>query len=120
MEKIRLSDFKDKQIHFIGIGGSSMSGLAELLIGQGYRVRGDDRVESHSTEKLRREGVEVIIGHAAQNVHGAGLVVYTAAIAEDFQNTFPLCEEITWRKCRNTKLWQRLLQAALRLFSPLM
>ena len=44
----------------------------------------------------------------------------TAAIAEDFQDTFPLCEEITWRKCRNTKLWQRLLQAALRLFSPLM
>lgn len=83
MGDIRLSDFKDRQIHFIGIGGSSMSGLAELLIGQGYRVRGDDRVESHSTEKLRREGVEVIIGHAAQNVHGAALVVYTAAIAED-------------------------------------
>ena len=83
MGDIRLSDFKDRQIHFIGIGGSSMSGLAELLIGQGYRVRGDDRVESHSTEKLRREGVEVIIGHAAENVHGAALVVYTAAIAED-------------------------------------
>lgn len=83
MENIRLCDFQDKQIHFIGIGGSSMSGLAELLIGQGYRVRGDDRVESHSTEKLRREGVQIIIGHAAENVHGADLVVYTAAIAED-------------------------------------
>ena len=44
----------------------------------------------------------------------------TAAIAEDFQNTFPLCEEITWRKCRNTGLRQRLLRTALRIFSPLM
>ena len=44
----------------------------------------------------------------------------TAAIAEDFQKTFPECEEITWRKCRNTNLWQRLTRAALRLFSPLM
>jgi len=43
-----------------------------------------------------------------------------AAIAEDFQNTFPVCEEITWRKCRNTNLWQRLVQMALRLLSPLM
>ena len=83
MENVRLTDFKDKQIHFIGIGGSSMSGLAELLIGQGYKVRGDDRAASHSTQKLQREGVEVVIGHAAENVHGAGLVVYTAAIAED-------------------------------------
>ena len=44
----------------------------------------------------------------------------TAAIAEDFQDTFPVCEEITWRKCRNTNLWQRLLRAALRIFAPLM
>lgn len=43
-----------------------------------------------------------------------------AAIAEDFQNTFPRCEEITWRKCRNTNLWQRLIRTALRLLSPLM
>lgn len=43
-----------------------------------------------------------------------------AAIEEDFQNTFPICEEITWRKCRNTNLWQRLTRAALRIFAPLM
>lgn len=43
-----------------------------------------------------------------------------SAIAEDFQNTFPVCEEITWRKCRNTSLLQRLFRAALRVFSPLM
>lgn len=83
MDNVRLTDFKDKQIHFIGIGGSSMSGLAELLVGQGYNVRGDDRAVSHSTEKLQREGIPVTIGHAAENVHGAGLVVYTAAIAAD-------------------------------------
>ena len=44
----------------------------------------------------------------------------TASIAEDFQNTFPICEEITWRKCRNTGLIQRLFRTALRMFSPLM
>mgnify|MGYP003296594976 CR=1 FL=1 len=43
-----------------------------------------------------------------------------AAIGEDFQKTFPVCEEITWRKCRNTNLWQRLTRALLRVFSPLM
>ena len=83
MTQIRLTDYKDKQIHFIGIGGSSMSGLAELLVGAGYKVRGDDRAESHSTIKLREEGIEVIIGHNAKNVHGADLVIYTAAISED-------------------------------------
>ena len=83
MQTLRLTDFHDKQIHFIGIGGSSMSGLAELLIGQGYNVRGDDQTASYSTEALKKLGVEIIIGHAAENVHGADLVVYTAAIAED-------------------------------------
>jgi len=83
MTQIRLTDYKGKQIHFIGIGGSSMSGLAELLVGAGYRVRGDDRAESHSTVKLKEEGIEVIIGHDPKNVHGADLVIYTAAIPED-------------------------------------
>ena len=83
MNTLRLSDYKDKLIHFIGIGGSSMSGLAELLTALGYQVRGDDRSQSHSTDKLIREGIPVVIGHDAKNVHGAGLVVYTAAIAPD-------------------------------------
>ena len=43
-----------------------------------------------------------------------------ATIGEDFQKTFPLCEEITWRKCRKTSLLERLIQTALRIFSPLM
>ena len=44
----------------------------------------------------------------------------TGQIAEDFRDTLPQCEEITWRKCRNTSLWQRLVRTALRLLSPLM
>ena len=48
MNTLRLSDYKDKLIHFIGIGGSSMSGLAELLTALGYQVRGDDRSQSHA------------------------------------------------------------------------
>ena len=63
MNTLRLSDYKDKLIHFIGIGGSSMSGLAELLTALGYQVRGDDRSQSHSTDKLIREGIPVVIGH---------------------------------------------------------
>lgn len=79
----RLEEYRGKIVHFIGIGGSSMSGLALLMHNIGARVRGDDRAQSHATQKLQRLGIEVTIGHAAENVHGADLVVYTAAIAPD-------------------------------------
>ena len=83
MRQQGLEEYRGKIVHFIGIGGSSMSGLAELLAGMGCRVRGDDRTQGHATEKLRALGIPVQIGHDAKNVHGADLVVYTAAIAPD-------------------------------------
>ena len=67
----------------IGIGGSSMSGLAELLVKEGYHVSGSDRSNGYALEKLRKLGVTVHVGHAPENVHGADLVVYTAAILPD-------------------------------------
>jgi UDP-N-acetylmuramate--alanine ligase len=67
----------------IGIGGSSMSGLAEMLIDQGYRVTGSDRDETYLVHFVREKNAEVFIGHQAGNVHGADLVVYSAAIARD-------------------------------------
>jgi UDP-N-acetylmuramate--alanine ligase len=73
----------DKKVHFIGIGGISMSGLAEILIDYGYRVSGSDRSGSRITDKLKGLGAEVHLEHSAENVHGADLVVYTAAIKED-------------------------------------
>ena len=80
MQRQSLEEYRGKVVHFIGIGGSSMSGLALLLRGAGCVVRGDDRSESHATHKLRQAGIPVTIGHDAQNVRGADLVVSTAAI----------------------------------------
>ena len=78
-----IRDYTGRRVHMIGIGGSSMSGLAEMLLQKGYAVTGSDGTESYATEKLRALGIPVSIGHRPQNVEGADLVVYTAAIAPD-------------------------------------
>ena len=70
-------------VHFIGIGGSSMSGLAKMTRAMGSEVSGSDRTRSHKTEDLQHMGMTIHIGHAPENVDGADLVVYTAAIPED-------------------------------------
>ncbi len=67
----------------IGIGGSSMSGLAQMLQEKGYRVTGSDNLETYATKHLRENGIPVTIGHACENVHGADMVVYTIAILPD-------------------------------------
>lgn len=78
-----LYEDKNKTVHFIGIGGISMSGLAEILLTYGYKVSGSDRSPSHMTEKLKGHGARIFIGHNAENVQGADLVVYTAAVKDD-------------------------------------
>ena len=72
-----------RRVHMIGVGGSSMSGLAGLLNDEGYEVTGSDRTRSHKTDALEARGVKVRIGHRAENVRGAQLVIYSAAIAPD-------------------------------------
>ena len=74
---------KGSKIHFIGIGGVSMSGLAEIALNMGYKISGSDMNESEVLDKLRNAGIEIFIGHDAKNVHGADLVVYTAAVKQD-------------------------------------
>jgi len=74
---------KDQKIHMIGIGGISMSGLAEILIKWGYKVSGSDLTPSHITDKLQNSGVKVGIPHQANNVDDADAVVYTAAVKAD-------------------------------------
>ena len=74
---------KYKKIHMIGIGGVSMSGIAEILLNWGFEVTGSNNVESEITQKLQKSGIKVIIGHKAENVIGSDIVVYTAAIKED-------------------------------------
>jgi UDP-N-acetylmuramate--alanine ligase len=69
-----------KRIHFVGAGGCSMSGLALLMKEKGYSVTGSDRTSSHKTGHLISMGIPVMIGHSEENVNGADLVVYTAAI----------------------------------------
>ena len=74
---------KNKKIHFIGIGGISMSGLAEILLENDFKVSGSDMKESEITTKLSANGAKIFIGHNGKNVIGADLIVYTAAIAKE-------------------------------------
>lgn len=79
----RLRDFPGGHIHMIGIGGSSMSGLARMLLDKGFSVSGSDRDDSYHARDAMTAGAAVSIGHRAENVHGADLVAYTAAIPKD-------------------------------------
>ena len=74
---------KPIHVHFIGIGGISMSGLAEILMAEGFRVSGSDMKASPLTEHLQECGAEVAIGQRAENITNPDLVVYTAAIHPD-------------------------------------
>lgn len=78
---INLSDFKN--IHCIGIGGIGLSAIAEILLSRGYNVSGSDMKESEITDRLRAQGAKVYIGHKAENVEDADLVIYSAAIADE-------------------------------------
>ena len=69
-----------QQIHFVGIGGAGMSGIASVMLSQGYRVTGSDMVESDVTERLRETGVKVTIGHSADSVAQADVVVTSTAV----------------------------------------
>lgn len=73
---------KYKHIHMIGIGGVSMSGIAEILKHWGFTVTGSDWAESETTKKLNLDGIHVVIGHDVNMVSKADVVVYTAAIKE--------------------------------------
>ncbi|RMD90492.1 MAG: UDP-N-acetylmuramate--L-alanine ligase [Alphaproteobacteria bacterium] len=70
-------------IHFVGIGGIGMSGIAEVMHNLGYRVQGSDVTASPNVERLRTLGIPVTIGHAAENIAGAGVVVISSAIRSD-------------------------------------
>ena len=74
---------KFQDIHLIGIGGISMSGIAQILLGKGYNVSGSDVKESDLLKKLRNLGAQISVGHKKDNVQGADLVVISSAIPED-------------------------------------
>ena len=78
-----IRNYKGKRAHMIGIGGSSMSGLAGMLKKAGVIVTGSDSAASYTTKMLEDQGIAVHIGHSAENVRGADLVIYSAAISAE-------------------------------------
>ena len=90
---------KYKHIHMIGIGGVSMSGIAEILHNWGFKVTGSDAHSSEITDKLIENGIKVTIGHDFDNLLKSDAVVYTAAVKKDDpeiikaeQNNIPIIE----------------------------
>ena len=86
MKELRAEDRiieKVKNIHLIGIGGSGMCPLAEILHSKGYLITGSDNNESDPLKRIKALGIKVYMGHAPENVHGAELIVYSDAISED-------------------------------------
>jgi UDP-N-acetylmuramate--alanine ligase len=74
---------KVRQVHFVGIGGAGMSGIAEVLLTQGYQVSGSDLAAGAATQRLKGLGARVSLGHAAENIAGADVVVVSAAVPHD-------------------------------------
>ncbi len=74
---------KEYQIHFVGIGGIGMSGIAELLISLGYKVSGSDIKSSAITKRLEKQGAKIFIGHKKDQIKGASVVVTSTAISDD-------------------------------------
>jgi UDP-N-acetylmuramate--alanine ligase len=91
---------KIQRIHFVGIGGIGMSGIAEVLLTLGYKVSGSDLKPSSTTDRLKQLGAIIFIGHAAENVAGAEVVVTSSAIS-------PANPEVTEAHARRLPLIQR-------------
>lgn len=86
MKELRAEDRiieKVKNIHLIGIGGSGMCPLAEILHSKGYLITGSDNNESDPLKRIKALGIKVYMGHSPENVKNAELIVYSAAISED-------------------------------------
>lgn len=98
--KFELTSMFEKQVHFIGIGGVSMSGLAAILLKNNIKVSGSDFKESEILTKLKQEGAIIHIGHKKGYLDNVSLVVYTAAIPEDNP-------EIVEAKEKNIKMMDR-------------
>ena len=86
MKEFRLEDkivTEVKRVHMIGIGGSGMCPLAEILHSKGYILTGSDNNESDPLKRIKNLGIKVFMGHSADNIDGAELIVYSAAISKD-------------------------------------
>ena len=80
-------------IHFVGIGGVGMSGIAEVLLNLGYKVRGSDIKASETTRRLESLGINITIGHRAENISGSQVVVISSAVRSDNPEVMSAKEE---------------------------
>ena len=80
--KILEKNIKNK-IHFIGIGGIGMSGIAEVLFSQGYKIQGSDLLNNNNTKRLKKKGIKIFLGHSAKNLKGVNIVVISSAIKKN-------------------------------------
>src|SRR3990172_6945532 len=74
---------KTRHIHFVGIGGAGMSGIAEVVLNLGYRVSGSDISQSETVRHLMNLGANIFIGHKPSNINGAEVVVISSAVSAD-------------------------------------
>ncbi len=91
-------------IHFIGIGGIGMSGIAEVLLNLGYKVQGSDAAEGYTIKRLKDRGATVSIGHAAENLGSAEVVVVSTAIKKDNPELWPPASA-AFRWCAAPRCW---------------
>jgi UDP-N-acetylmuramate--alanine ligase len=70
----------EMQLHFVGIGGIGMSGIAEVFLTQGYRISGSDQAEGEATRRLAKLGAQIFLGHRPENIRGAQVVVISSAV----------------------------------------
>ncbi|NEN85990.1 UDP-N-acetylmuramate--L-alanine ligase [Paenibacillus elgii] len=99
-----------EHIHFIGIGGYGMSAIAKVMLEMGYQVSGSDLAQQELTEKLAAKGAQVFIGHEAQNVKGADVVVYSTALAKD-NVEMVAAEELNIPMLHRSQMLARLMNA---------
>src|SRR3989449_1385598 len=72
-----------QQIHFVGIGGAGMSGIAEILLNLGYRVTVSDHRRNEAVERLEQLGAKIFVGHAPSHIEGAHVVAYSSALSRE-------------------------------------
>ncbi|HBZ01506.1 MAG TPA: UDP-N-acetylmuramate--L-alanine ligase, partial [candidate division Zixibacteria bacterium] len=72
-----------KSLHLVGIGGTGMCGIAEVLYNTGYKVSGSDLKQTETTEHLESLGIEIKYGHEGANVHGSDVIVISSAVGDD-------------------------------------
>src|ERR1039458_5465716 len=85
---------KIQRIHFVGIGGIGMSGIAEVLLNLGYQISGSDLKTSAVTQRLGALGAAIFEGHAARNIAGSDVVVTSSAIPDDKSGLSPHVHDV--------------------------